>query len=1090
MSEKIITFYTMLILLLVSSGVFAGPGLRFIENKNQWDAHVDYGAQVPGGQMFLAGNSFRYILKDKHKLDRLHQQSHQGINEATGAGVIDAHVNAHYITMTWMNALAVKPAPFGRSSVYHNYFLGKDERRWGVNAHEYEGVLYQEIYPDIDLKVYSSGQNLKYDFIVQPGGDANQIVGSYEGADKLYLDENGNLYCTTTVGELIEKRPYAYQFINGKKKSVECRFHLEGNTLSFSFPNGYDACEQLVIDPLLIFSTYSGSTADNWGSTATPGENGTLYSAGVTTSSLGGVFPATAGAFQEAEGGEYDVGILKYDSTGQNLLYASYLGGTSNESPHSLVLAANGDLLILGTTSSSDFPITNNAYDKSFHDGVPTFNVINYDNGSDIFVARISGDGTQLLASTFLGGSDNDGLNPSDGPLTLNYGDELRGDVITSDDGSIFVSTVTSSPDFFLENSFSTTYHGGESDALLLKLSSDLSTLLWGAFIGGSATDNSHTIKLDANGDIFVAGGTTSTDFTTTTGSYKRTLGGVADGWIAKVKGDGSALMSATYTGTPSVDQNYFIALNSDEEVFVYGQTDASSFPITSGVYSNPGSGQFLQKYSNDLSMLMLSTVFGSGSGTPNISPTAFLVNDCNNIYMTGWGGILNIETSLSHWDTNTQGMPTTYDAFQKTTSGNDFYFIVLTADASELVYGTYMGGPSSLTHVDGGTSRFDKHGIVYHAVCSGCRSGNGTGQSSSDFPTTPNAWSRVNRSYNCNNAAFKFDLASLKARLASPVNTLCVGDTAKFKNTSTGGELFYWDFGDGAKIVTQDPSAQQHVYQARGNYTVWLKVVDEGTCTSVDSTKIDLAIGDHVAQVQPDDELCEGDRYTLKASNGATYHWTDANGFSSFAQNPMVDPKVNTEYYVTIEEPFGCILKDTVALRVVTGIQPVFTFRKSDFCFGNTLVHVVDSTQDADDAQLIFNFGDGTTSERSEDTHHYENSGVYTVRLTAIREFCVFEKEKQIPIANLKIPNVFTPEASEGFNDTFTIQADERLDVLPRDYDQVVSIRIYNRWGEDVYASDDYRNDWSGAGLASGVYYYEIKIQDETCKSWVHVLK
>jgi hypothetical protein len=139
--------------------------------------------------------------------------------------------------------------------------------------------------------------------------------------------------------------------------------------------------------------------------------------------------------------------------------------------------------------------------------------------------------------------------------------------------------------------------------------------------------------------------------------------------------------------------------------------------------------------------------------------------------------------------------MPVTNYALQKTTSGSDFYFIVLTSDSSELLYATFLGGNQSRTHVDGGTRRFDKSGIVYHAVCSGCQAFNATNSSSSDFPTTPEAWSRTNNSGNCNNAAFKFDLSSLRARLQTNsvafdipgLDQICYPDTIRFQNFSTG---------------------------------------------------------------------------------------------------------------------------------------------------------------------------------------------------------------------------------------------------------------------------------------------------------------
>src|SRR5690606_23183125 len=240
-------------------------------------------------------------------------------------------------------------------------------------------------------------------------------------------------------------------------------------------------------------------------------------------------------------------------------------------------------------------------------------------------------------------------------------------------------------------------------------------------------------------------------------------------------------------------------------------------FPVTPGVYHNPNSGQFIQKFSHTLDALIFSTVFGAGRGVPDISPTAFLVSECNNLYVAGWGGRINAE--LNYWNSGTSGMTTTPDAFQSTTSGSDFYFLVLTDDARERLYATFFGGSQSVTHVDGGTSRFDKNGIVYHSVCAGCSAYNLAGRATSDFPSTPGAWSEVNRSINCNNAAFKFDLSTLKARIrtnsekrdAPGLKVVCLPEPLGFENLSTGGQTFHWDFGDGETAVRTDTAFVTH---------------------------------------------------------------------------------------------------------------------------------------------------------------------------------------------------------------------------------------------------------------------------------------
>ncbi len=246
-----------------------------------------------------------------------------------------------------------------------------------------------------------------------------------------------------------------------------------------------------------------------------------------------------------------------------------------------------------------------------------------------------------------------------------------------------------------------------------------MSQIVWAGFLGGNGADASHTIKFDLDGNLVVGGGSSSLNFPATPGTYQTVHAGLVDGWIAKIKNDGTTILVSTLTGTQAFNQVYFIDLDIDGNIYAYGQT-TGSFPVTAGVYKNPNSGQFLQKFDPSLSTLIFSTVFGSGSGIPNISPTAFLVNDCNNIYLSGWGGMIN--SASDFWNSSTSGMPVTTDAFQKTTSGSDFYFIVLTSDASQLLYATFLGGTQSRTHVDGGTSRFDKSGVVYHAVCSGCK--------------------------------------------------------------------------------------------------------------------------------------------------------------------------------------------------------------------------------------------------------------------------------------------------------------------------------------------------------------------------------
>ncbi|MEX1241185.1 MAG: PKD domain-containing protein [Cyclobacteriaceae bacterium] len=1090
--------------LFLCSGFLLWPALitqaqvevKFIENKNQWAQDVHFASRIPGGRMFVGPGSFKYFFVDYDKFETLHHQSHQAQPDGME---VDDRIRGHAVFVDFPGSdLSVKPQAFGRSDEYYNYFIGSDPHRWASKAYAYQGMLYQSFYPGVDLKIYSAGENVKYDFVVAPNGDPSVIRLHYQGADKIFLD-NGNLNIKTPLADIIEKDPVAWQVINGEKAEVKCEFRLDKDLVFFLFPDGFDSCYELVIDPLLIFSTFSGSSADNWGSTATPGEHGKLYSAGVTNEGEGGVFPATGGAFQTASGGLYDIGILKYDSLGSDLLYATYLGGSQADSPHSLIMNAAGELILLGSTSSSNFATTSGAFDRTFNEGpaIPWVVGYTYSAGSDIVISRFSGDGTQLLASTFIGGTNNDGLNPQNGELSKNYGDQVRGDIITDDEGNVYVSSVTSSADFPVANSISTTYGGGASDAILFKMDPNLSQVLWGTFIGGTGTDAAHTLKFDSLNNIFLAGGTTSANFPITNGAYQPVYAGQVDGWIAKVASDGSAILHSTYTGTGAYNQIYFIDLNTYEEVYVYGQT-SGDFPVSPGVYSNPGSGQFIQKFTHSLNARLFSTVFGSGRGFPDISPTAFLVNDCNNLYMAGWGGEIN--SQLGFWQSNTHGMTTTPDAFQLTTSGSDFYFIVLTEDAKERLYATFLGGNQSRTHVDGGTSRFDKGGIVYHSVCSGCKAFNPAEEATSDFPTTTGAWSRTNKSINCNNAAFKFDLSSLKAQLQTNsakrdmpgLKVVCIPDAIVFENVSIGGEIFEWDLGDGTKISKTDTANISHQYQDPGQYKVKLTAIDRGTCRAVDSTFTIVTVNIAQSAVQDDADVCFGDSFELQASGGISYTWTSADpNFISGDPTPIVTPEDTTTYYIRLEEANGCIRRDTVQLNVIPGIHPDFEWNKLPDCLGRPEIAVRNLTDSVDARDMMFfDFGDGTTADHLEGEHYFEKDGVYNIRLVTQREFCVYEKAVSIPVFEMLIPNVITPGQPEH-NDVFTIRYGKAEGVTPADYGFNVSLTIYNRWGRIIYQTDHYQYDWSGEDLAAGIYYYEVTVEGHaTCKSWLHLVK
>jgi gliding motility-associated-like protein len=407
------------------------------------------------------------------------------------------------------------------------------------------------------------------------------------------------------------------------------------------------------------------------------------------------------------------------------------------------------------------------------------------------------------------------------------------------------------------------------------------------------------------------------------------------------------------------------------------------------------------------------------------------------------------------------------------------------------------MGGDRTWTHVDGGTSRFDKTGIVYHAVCAGCNT-DGEGPKS-DFPTTPDAWSNLNRSLNCNNAAFKFDLSSLRANVVtnsvkfdSPGLTfVCIPDTMRFQSKGIGGEIFEWDLGDGTFLQNFDSSSVLHAYASEGTYLVKLRAIDHGTCREIDSASVTVKVFRKNIVVQEDDDLCEGSSYTLRASGGTQYQWTSSDStYNSRIPEPNVSPVDTTTYFVFISDANGCTKKDTVTLNVIPKIVPLYSVERERACFGRPSLLITNQTDSlwATD-RIFFQLGDGTVSDGEFVNHRYERDGLYQITLVSERHGCTYQQTQNVPVFTLKMPNVITPNG-DGINDPFFVQYGEE-GTSPGAYGFKTSLIVYNRWGTVVFKSSEYENSWRGEGLSPGLYFYEVKVEDHAvCKNWIQIIR
>jgi gliding motility-associated-like protein len=1017
---KSINFNIKYLVLLVVVLFFVSEKLlaqvEFIENKGQWDPQVKFQSSAGSGSFFLTEKGFtvsQYNPKDIEDIKiRMHEANY---SDTVKRQISKNSIRRDSYSVQFLNSqnpviVADKEVP----SV-NNYFIGNDPSKWASNCKIYLGVTYKNIYPNIDLRYYTDGAgNLKYDFIVKPGARIDDIAMKYTGAKKLSVKKR-ELNITTSLGTNRELKPYTYQVINNQRTELDCRYVIKGDVVKFKVKN-YSPDQTLIIDPTLIFFTYSGSYADNWGFTATYGKDGSFYGGGIA---FGENFSPKATGYDQSFNGNFDIAIIKLSPDGRRRIYATYIGGSEADQPHSLIEDPQGNLVIAGRTSSSNYPTTNKA---------------GKGGGFDIIVTKLNATGSAIIGSMTIGGTANDGVNIADDQsnflqsLKRNYGDDARSEVLLDGANNIYVASCTSSGGSAASgNAFPTTPGAfqtslkGKQDAVVLKLNSSCNTLLFSTLIGGSDNDAAYVLAFGSTGNVYVAGGTASKDFFAnipTDGVIKSAnpaLGSgdkdtdPCDGFVVELNGTGTQAIRGTYIGTEKADQIYGIGSDKFGFIYVMG-TSEGNMKVINAEFSNTGGKQFISKLKPDLSDFVYSTVFGSvNSQVPNISPTAFLVDRCENIYVSGWGGKSNTGFSTG----NTKGLPVTPDAIKGRTdaSGSDFYFFVLEKGAKSQLYGSFFGqeDPPGRTppvtfgdHVDGGTSRFDRNGIIYQAICANCFK-------SVAFPGTPGSWSKFNESMGENGACnlgmlkIEMDFAGVRSGLRTSIDGVpndtagCVPLQVDFTDSLKKGKLYYWYFGDGTGDTTTVP-ASSHVYEGIGTFPVMLVTIDSTTCNIADTSYKNIRVGDNKANlgfIAQKLEPCTNLSYDFTNTSTPTRGSFQPGIFTwDFGDNtPLVVQDANPvnhtfagpgTYQVTllIDDTTYCNSPDDTVrtIRLSPEVKASFATPAA----GCVPYNAAFKNNSLGGISFTWDFGDGATSTEENPTHLYTQVGTYTITLTA----------------------------------------------------------------------------------------------------------
>ena len=601
--------------------------LSFEANRGQTAKNVDFVARGGGYTMFLAPTQATLSLK-KASASTVLRMNLLGANanaRSSGAQMLPGKVN---------------------------YLLGKDRSKWRTGIETYQQVLYDEVYRGIDLIYYGQQRQLEYDFVVKPGASPQTIQLGFGGAEKVRLDERGDLILHAKGGQVRWQRPIAYQKINGARRLVDARYEL-GKAQRVSFAVGaYDKTRPLIIDPILLYSTYLGGTGNDQARAIALDSAGSIYLAGETTSLD---FPNA----QNSSGGATEAFVTKLNASASQVLFSTYVGGTGIDRARGIALDF-GSIYLAGETASANFP-TQNPQQATFGGGA-----------SDGFVTRLSADGTVLFFSTYLGGT---------------AADSCLGIALDGTSNS-YVTGQTASNDFVTSSgALQTAYAGGASDAFVSKFDVNGANL-YSTYLGGAGADVGNAIIINSSGTTDIAGATASTDFPISgSGAFQFSNAGGNDAFYTRLDttqtGFGGLLYS-TYFGSSGDDEALAIVTDSNNYSYLTGTTTSTTLPFVSTPAQGSNGGgtdAFIASFdpANFSSSLRYTTFLG-GSG--NDAGRGIGVDGIGNAYIAG--------------DTTSTDFPT-QNPLQATHAPDgglrDAFASKLDSTGSVLAASTYFGG-------------------------------------------------------------------------------------------------------------------------------------------------------------------------------------------------------------------------------------------------------------------------------------------------------------------------------------------------------------------------------------------------------------
>ena len=677
-----------------------------------------------------------------------------------------------------------------------NYFLGNDRSRWHSNVPTFAKVRYEGVYPGVDLVYYGNQQQLEYDFVIKPGADARSIRVRFAGAKKLKLDDNGNLEVIAKNGKIVFHKPVVYQEVAGKHLPVDGRFTLQTHsTVNFEVGH-YNHAAPLVIDPVLVYSTYLGGTGQSDSGSFGDNSHGIAVDTSGNAYVVGGTwstdFPVITGSYDSTDPGAVyssfvtSVGyVSKLNASGTALVYSTYIGGSGSSGYNgdtvnggggdgvlAIALDSSGNAYLTGSTWSSNFPVSQGAL-QAHNNAFPY--------GYNAFVAKLDSSGSNLMYSTYLGGT---GLQ--DGTAN-GYGDDGAA-IAVSAAGNAYVAGGARSSNFpvtsgaFQGKNNSSANNG--SNAWVAELNATGSALVYSTYLGGSGNplysqfidlDAASGIALDKTGNSYVTGLTVSADFPVTKSAFqtvnKAAAQNLTTNFITEINPTGSGLVYSTLlggSGTPGVangtnlsglgDVPYAVTLDAGNNAYITGATGSTDYPVTAGAFQTINNSVaaklpngFVSKLNATGTSLIYSTLLGGSGGDLS---EAIALDASGDVYVAGY--------------TRSTDFPLSSNAIQPINSGaanhaENAFLTELNVTGTALLYSSYLGGSGT----SGGSGdiatgiALDPSGHAYVF---------GTAYSS-NFPTTPGAFQTSNKGASVGNAnvfVTKVNLAGTTSTAAS----------------------------------------------------------------------------------------------------------------------------------------------------------------------------------------------------------------------------------------------------------------------------------------------------------------------------------